>query len=106
MKNFAKALLASATLIFLLVGCGVKEGTEFYALQREHDQLENTVSNLQFQVKQLVADNNSLRIELATNSQAVNFLIQDERKQELTLQKLLKQASKNSDATQQTVEGK
>ena len=82
-----------------------KEGAEFYTLQKEHNQLQNSVSNLQVQVTELMAENNSLRIELATNSQAVNLLIQDERKHELDFQKLLEQASKNSD-TGQTVERK
>jgi intracellular sulfur oxidation DsrE/DsrF family protein len=105
MDNLAKSLFAFAALIFLLAGCGVKEGAEFYTLQKEHNQLQNSVSNLQVQVKELMAENNSLRIELATNSQAVNLLIQDERKHELEFQKLLKQASNNSD-TGQTVERK
>lgn len=106
MNTFTKAALAFAALIFLVAGCGVKEGVEFYTLQKEHNQLQSSVSNLQVQVNELIAENNSLRIELATNSQAVNFLIQDERKQELNFQKLLKQESKNSDAARQTVERK
>jgi uncharacterized protein YlxW (UPF0749 family) len=104
MNHFTKALIAMPVLIFLISGCGVKEGAEFYTLQKEHNQLQNSVSNLQVQVKELTAENNSLRIELATNSQAVHLLIEDERKQELNFQKLLK-ASKNSD-TGQTVERK
>jgi regulator of replication initiation timing len=105
MNSLAKALFAFPALVILIAGCGVKESAEFYTLQKEHNQLQNSVSNLQVQVTELMAENNSLRIELATNSQAVNLLIQDERKHELDFQKLLKQASKNSD-TGQTVERK
>lgn len=100
MNNFTKALFAFPPLILVIAGCGVKEGAEFYALQKEHNELENSVSNLQVQVNELAAENNSLRIELATNSQAVNLLIQDERKNELNFQKLLKQTTKNSEAEQ------
>jgi cell division protein FtsB len=105
MNTFTNAIFALLALIFLVAGCGVKEGAEFYTLQKEHNQLQDAVSNLQVQVTELTAENNSLRIELATNSRAVNFLIQDERKEELNFQKLMKQASKNSD-TQQTTQGK
>ena len=102
MNNCARALYVTTALVFLTAGCGVKEGAEFYTLQKEHNQLQNSFSNLQVQVKELTAENNSLRIELATNSQAVSLLIQDERQQELNFQKLLKQTSKNSDAGQTT----
>ncbi|HEX3627067.1 MAG TPA: hypothetical protein VH280_16785 [Verrucomicrobiae bacterium] len=105
MNHFIRALFVFVTLIFILSGCGVKEGAEFYALQKQNERLTETVSNLQIQVSELIVENNDLRRVLATNSLAVSFLIQDERKQELSLEKLQKQASKNSDAGQ-TVEQK
>ena len=94
MNSFTKAVFAFLLLLFLLSGCGVKEGAEFYALQKQDNQLENTVSNLQLEVNGLIAENNGLRAQLATNSQAISYLIQDERQQELENQKLRKQLSK------------
>lgn len=105
MNHFTKTVFAFVTLALFLSGCGVKEGAEFYALQKQDNRLTDSVSNLQVQVNELVVENNSLRTELATNSRAVSFLIQDEREQQLNFQKLLKQASKNSGA-EQTVEPK
>ncbi|HEY1788205.1 MAG TPA: hypothetical protein VGJ73_08630 [Verrucomicrobiae bacterium] len=100
MNKLTKAAFAFSSLIFLISGCGVKEGAEFYALQKQDNQLAESVSNLQVQVNTLTVENNSLRVELATNSQAVSLLIQDERQQELNFQRLLKQGSKNSDSGQ------
>lgn len=96
MNNLSRTLLVFVTMLLFLSGCGVKEGAEFYALQKQDNELAETVSNLQVQVKELIAENNSLHIELATNSQAVSFLIQDERQQELSLEKLQKQESKTA----------
>jgi chromosome segregation ATPase len=94
MDQFAKVLFVFVTLPLFLYGCGVKEGAEFYSLQKQDNQLLNTVSNLQIQINDMVAENNRVRSELATNSQAVGFLIQDERQQELNYQKLQDQLSK------------
>jgi hypothetical protein len=94
MNNFTKAVFAFVTLMFFLTGCGVKEGAEFYSLQKQDNRLANAVSNLQVQVNELIIENNGLRTELATNSQAVGLLIQDERQQELNFEKLQKQVSK------------
>ncbi|HEV2330893.1 MAG TPA: hypothetical protein VGY56_19100 [Verrucomicrobiae bacterium] len=97
MNEFTKAVFTSSTLAILLTGCGVKEGAEFYSLQKQDNRLANAVSNLQVQVNGLIVENNSLRTELATNSQAVGLLIQDERQQELNFKKLQKQVSKQVD---------
>jgi uncharacterized protein (DUF3084 family) len=94
MRYFVKTLFVFVTLPLLLSGCGVKEGAEFYSLQKQDNQLRNTVSNLQMQINEMVAENNRVRSELATNSEAVGFLIQDERQQELNYQKLQEQLSK------------
>lgn len=88
-----KMLFALVTLSFLLSGCGVKEGAEFYALQKQDNQLANSVSNLQAQVNELVAENERLRQDLDTNSLAVHFLIQDDRQNSLNVQKLQKQVN-------------
>lgn len=105
MNNLTKTVFASVMLALFFSGCGVKEGAEFYALQKQDNRLADTVSNLQVQVNELMVANNGLRTELATNSRAVSLLIQDERRQEINFQKLLKQASKNS-ANGQTPERK
>lgn len=94
MKKLTSAVLAFSTLVFFISGCGVKEGAEFYALQKQDNHLFESVSNLQVQVNELIVENNRLRVELATNSQAVGLLIQDERKQELNFEKLQKQVAK------------
>lgn len=87
-------VLVTLVLTVSLSGCGVKEGAEFYALQRQDNQLWNTVSNLQTQVNVLVVENNRMQGELATNSQAVVFLIQDERQQDLKFEKLQDELSR------------
>ena len=94
MNQFAKTLFVFVTLPLLLSGCGVKEGAEFYSLQKQDNQLLNTVSNLQIQINEMVAENNRVRSQLATNSEAVGFLIQDERQQEINYQKLQDELSK------------
>lgn len=81
-------------LMFILSGCGVKEGAEFYALQKQDKHLSESVSNLQVQLNELVVENNRLRVELATNSQPISLLIQDERQQQLNFEKLQKQTAK------------
>jgi hypothetical protein len=96
MNYFVRTVLLFSPMIFLISGCGAKEGAEFYALQKQDNRLADDVSNLQVQVNELVAQNNGLRTELATNSQAISLLIQDERQQELNFQKLLKLEPKNS----------
>jgi hypothetical protein len=48
----------------------------------------------------LLVEDNRLWIQSATNSQAISFLIEDERKNQLIIQKLLKQASKNASSNQ------
>jgi hypothetical protein len=100
MNKFTNAVLAFSTLVFLVAGCGVKEGAEFYSLQKQDNRLAESVSNLQVQVNELLVENNRLRIQSATNSQAISFLIEDERKNQLIIQKLLKQASKNASSNQ------
>ena len=88
MDQFAKTLFVFVTLPFLLSGCGAKEGAEFYALQKQDNQLQNTVSNLQIEVDALIAQNNGLRAELATNSQAINRLTLKGQQQEINIEKL------------------
>jgi hypothetical protein len=94
MNNSKRILIVSSTLVFLVTGCGVKEGAEFYTLQKQDHKLTETVSNLQVQVEILMAENNGLRTGLATNSEAVRLLVQDERQHELDFQKLQEQLSK------------
>lgn len=102
-NNFdsVKALFIFVTLLLILPGCGVKEGAEFYALQKQHNQLSDTVSNLQAQVDELIAENSRLRVELETNSQAVDFLIQDQKQAEMTIVKLQNQMAKDQKETKQ-----
>ena len=88
MNSFAKAAFAFWPLLLLLSGCGAKEGAEFYALQKQDNQLQNTVSNLQIEVDALVAENNRLSMELATNSQAINRLTLKGQQQEIDIEKL------------------
>lgn len=94
MNNSIRILIVSSTLVFLVTGCGVKEGAEFYTLQKQDHKLAETISNLQVQVETLMTENNGLRTELATNSETVRSLVQDERQQELDFQKLQDQLSK------------
>ena len=86
-----KMLIVLVAPVLLLSGCGVKEGTEFYALQKQHDNLAESVSNLQVQVEELVADNRSLQRMAATNAVAISLLIEDQRQSEKNLQALQEQ---------------
>ena len=63
--------------VLLLCSC-TKEGAQFYALQSQDDQLCETVSNLQQQVKALVAQNSILKGQLDTNAMAVALLMKDQ----------------------------
>ena len=83
-----KTAFVLVTLPLLLSGCGAKKGAEFSALQRQDNQLQNTVSNLQIQVNALIAENNGLRAELATNSQAINRLTLKAQENEINIEKL------------------
>ena len=94
MNHLTKTVFAFVIPVFFLSGCGVKEGAEFYALQKQDNHLAESVSNLQVQVNELILENKGLRAELATNSQAVSLLIQDERKNEVNYQEFLKQLGK------------
>jgi hypothetical protein len=89
-----KTLLVFVAPVFLFCGCGVKEGAEFYSLQTQNNKLANSVSNLQVQVNALAAENNSLRSAVSTNSVAIGYLIEDERKGEVNLKKLQDQVLK------------
>jgi hypothetical protein len=96
MNNFdtMKMLIVLVVPLFLLCGCGVKEGAEFYALQKQNDKLTGSVSNLQVQVEQLVGENQSLQKMAATNAVAISLLIEDQRQSQKNQQTLQEQLLK------------
>ncbi len=89
-----KTLLIIVILPLLFSGCGVKEGAEFYSLQKQDNRLADSVSNLQVQVDALITENSRLSSELATNSLATHFLIEDQQTSKANLEKLQAQLDK------------